>query len=98
MMPGFTRAALFSCAGLFERNISGYGLDFMFSEYIRHTGGGCGVIDAVGIRHEAHIDEQGGAYYRLMRSLGINYKLELYSAIHALRKFPTFKDDTHATD
>ena len=98
MMPGFTRAALFSCAGLFERNISGYGLDFMFSEYIRHTGGGCGVIDAVGIRHEAHIDEQGGAYYRLMRSLGINYKLELYSAIQALGKFPTFKDDTQATD
>lgn len=94
MMPGFTRAALFSCTELFGRNISGYGLDFMFSEHIRRAGGGCGVVDAVGVRHEAPIDERGGAYYRQMRALGINYKLELYAAIHELGKFPTFKDSS----
>lgn len=93
MMPGFSRAALFSCAELFGRNISGYGLDFMFSERIRRAGGGCGVVDAVGARHEAPIDERGGAYYRQMRALGINYKLELYAAIHALGTFPTFEDE-----
>ena len=93
MMPGFTRDALFSCAELFGRNISGYGLDFMFSEQIRRAGGGCGVIDAVGVRHEAPIDERSGAYYRQMRALGINYKLELYAAIREMGKFPTFVDD-----
>ena len=92
MMPGFTRAALFSCAALFEQNISGYGLDFMFSEQIRRAGGRCGVIDTVGVRHEAPIDEQDGAYYRQMRALGINYKLELYAAIHNLGKFPSFRE------
>lgn len=92
MMPGFTRAALFSCAALFARNISGYGLDFMFSEQIRRAGGRCGVIDAVGVRHEAPIDERGGAYYRQLRALGINYKLELYAAIHELGKFPSFRE------
>lgn len=90
MMPGFTRETLFSCAELFGRSVSGYGLDFLFSEHIRQHGGLCGVVDAVAVRHEMCIDERNGAYYRLMRSLGIQHQLELYAIIHELKKFPQF--------
>ena len=87
---GKTREALFSCAELFGRSVSGYGLDFLFSEHVRRNGGLCGVVDAVAVRHEMCIDEQDGAYYRLMRSLGIQHKLELYAIIHELGKYPQF--------
>ena len=90
MMPGFTSEALFSCREAFGRSISGYGLDFMFSEQIQRNGGTCGVVDAVQVRHKEKIDEQEGPYYRLMRQLGIRYKLELYSAINELGKYPCF--------
>ena len=90
MMPGFTREALFSCTEIFGRSVSGYGLDFLFSEHIRRNGGLCGVIDSVSVGHNMSIDEQNGAYYRLMRRLGIQHQLELYAAIHELGKFPEF--------
>ena len=90
MMPGFTRDALFLCKDILGRSISGYGLDFLFSEHIRRHGGRCGVVDAVSVRHTASIDEQNGAYYQLMRDLGIRHKLELYAIIHELGKFPDF--------
>ena len=90
MMPGFTRDALFLCKDILGRSISGYGLDFLFSEHIRRHGGRCGVVDAVSVRHTASIDEQNGAYYQLMRDLGIRHKLELSAIIHELGKFPDF--------
>ena len=62
----------------------------MFSEQIQRNGGTCGVVDAVQVRHKEKIDEQEGPYYRLMRQLGIRYKLELYSAINELGKYPCF--------
>ena len=90
MMPGFSSEALFSCREAFARSISGYGLDFMFSEQIQRKGGICAVIDAVSVRHKEKIDEQDGPYYRLMRLLGIRYKLELYSVINEIGKYPSF--------
>ena len=90
MMPGFSSEALFSCREAFARSISGYGLDFMFSEQIQRRGGICAVIDAVSVRHKEKIDEQDGPYYRLMRLLGIRYKLELYSVINEIGKYPSF--------
>ena len=92
MMPGFSRQALLECAPLFSKSISGFGLDFAISEYFRSRGMHCGVIDAVGVRHHELIDEQGGSFYSLMRSLGINQKLELYSAIREIGKFPDFRE------
>jgi len=92
MMPGFTRAALFSSRDIFGRSVSGFGLDFMLSERLRQAGGKIGVVDAVAFGHFSKIDEIGGAYYRLMRALGINQKLELFSAIQELGKLPTFHD------
>ena len=90
MMPGFTREALYSCRDAFAHSISGYGLDFMFSEQIQRNGGICAVVDAVSVRHKEKIDEQDGPYYRLMRLLGIRYKLELYSVINEIGKYPRF--------
>ncbi len=90
MMPGFSREALLNCAPLFGRSVSGFGLDFALSEHVRERGGICGVVDAIGIGHFSRIDEQSGKYYRLMRTLGINQKLELYAIIHQLGKLPTF--------
>lgn len=92
MMPGFTRHALFSCSEIFGQSISGHGLDFMMSEHVRNYGGKCGVIDSVAVEHKVVIDEQDGAYYKLMRSIGINHKLELFAAIYKLGKFPTFSE------
>ncbi len=90
MMPGFSREALRTCANLFGRNVSGYGLDFLFSERIRRRGGRLGVIDDVAVRHQAPIDEAHGAYYAFLRGQNIPYKLELYSAICQCNCYPQF--------
>jgi hypothetical protein len=91
MMPGFSRQALSDSAALFGRSVSGFGLDFAISERLRQRGLVCGVVDAVGVGHYMKIDEQAGAYYNVMRALGINPKLELYSVILALGKLPRFQ-------
>jgi hypothetical protein len=91
MMPGFTRRALFDSAALFGRSVSGFGLDFAISERLRQRGGVCGVVDAVSVGHYVKIDEQAGTYYKFLRALGINQKLELYSVIRSLGKLPTFQ-------
>lgn len=90
MMPGFTREALRACADLFGQNVSGYGLDFLFSERVRRRGGRLGVIDDVAVRHQAPIDEAHGAYYAFLRDNNIPYKLELYSAICQCNGYPQF--------
>ena len=61
-----------------------------FQSRSRGRGGICAVIDAVSVRHKEKIDEQDGPYYRLMRLLGIRYKLELYSVINEIGKYPSF--------
>lgn len=92
MMPGFSRDVLFDCVSFFGRSISGFGLDFAISEHVRGTGRVCGVIDDVGVGHYSKIDEQSGNYYRLMRALGINQKLELYASILDLGSLPMFSE------
>ena len=97
MMPGFSRKALFDCSPMFGRSVSGFGLDFEISVYLRSRGMQCGVIDSVGVRHYEQIDEQGGSYYRFMRMLGINHKLELYRAIREIGAFPDFRETVTVT-
>ncbi len=91
MMPGFSRRALVKCAHLFGESVSGFGLDFAISELVSSSGWNCAVIDAVGVGHFSKIDEQSGAYYRLMRSWGVNQKLELYAVMKKLGKRPAFE-------
>lgn len=90
MMPGFSREALFACKEIFGSNVSGYGVDFMFSEHARRMGGKCCVVDAAGARHLHPINEGSGSYYRFMRSLGIIPHLELYGVIRELGAYPSF--------
>lgn len=92
MMPGFSRRALADCAPIFGWSVSGFGLDFAVSEHLRRRGMACGVVDAVGVGHHAPIDEVGGAYYRFMRALGINQKLELYAVMREIGAVPEFRD------
>lgn len=92
MMPGLSRRALSDCTQLFGRSVSGFGLDFVLSEHLRRRGMACGVIDDVGVGHYAPIDEAGGAYYRFMRTLGINQKLELYAVIREIGALPEFRE------
>ncbi|MFU8865991.1 MAG: hypothetical protein ACNA7O_18940 [Rhodobacterales bacterium] len=92
MMPGFSRRALLDCAPIFGRSVSGFGLDFAVSEHLRRRGMVCGVVDAVGVGHHTSIDEVGGAYYRFMRALGINQKLELYAVMNETGTVPEFRD------
>ena len=90
MMPGFSRRALELCKPIFGKSVSGFGLDFNCSETVRKAGWKCGVIDAVAAEHIDLIDEQGGAYYEFMRTLGINQKFELFQTIKELGKYPEF--------
>ncbi|KJF72036.1 DUF707 domain-containing protein [Agrobacterium arsenijevicii] len=90
MMPGFSRRALELCKPIFGKSVSGFGLDFNCSETVRKAGWKCGVIDAVAAEHVDLIDEQGGAYYEFMRTLGINQKFELFQTIKELGKYPDF--------
>lgn len=90
MMPGFSRETLFACREYFDRNVSGYGLDFLFSEHVRALGGKCAVIDSVGAEHSSPINETDGAYYRFLRKFGINQHLELFEAIMEVGAYPTF--------
>lgn len=90
MMPGFSRRALGLCAPAFGRSVSGFGLDFCYSETVRGAGMTCGVVDAVAAEHFEAIDERGGRYYQFMRSLGINHKLELFQTIRDIGRFPEF--------
>ena len=92
MMPGFTRNALFSSRDLFGRSVSGFGLDFLVSETLIQAGKKIGVVDAISFGHYSSIDEGAGEYYRLMRALGINQKLELYEIIEQLGRNPSFCD------
>lgn len=97
MMFGFSRRALETCAPHFASSVSGFGLDVACAHAVRAAGWRCGAIDAVGVRHETRIDEGGGAYYNLMRKLGINQKLELFTTILKTGELPTFATVTGST-
>jgi hypothetical protein len=90
MMCGFTRRALQTCAPLFDRSVSGFGLDFACSNTVRERGWSCGVIDGVQVIHPDSINEASGTYYEFMREIGINQKLELAEAIREYGMFPDF--------
>lgn len=90
MMPCLTRKALFENMDDFAHGVSGFGVDALLSEHVREKGGSCMVIDAVGARHISPIDDKRGAYYRLMRRLGIVPHLELYKASLQIGGFPRF--------
>lgn len=94
MMPGFSRRALADCTQFFGRSVSGFGLDFLFSEHLRCRGMKSGVVDAVGVGHYAPIDEAGGTFYRFIRALGINQKLELYALSREIGAMPEFRELT----
>jgi hypothetical protein len=92
MMPGFSKRALQLCAPTFRESVSGFGLDFLFSEVVLRKGWRCGVVNAVEVNHLDTIDEMGGSFYRFLRALGINQKLELYKSILDLGSYPRFND------
>lgn len=96
MMPCFSRDMLFHVRDAFTKSVSGYGADLLFSHKANQLGSGCWVLDDVGARHERPVNETRGAYYRLMRRLGIIPHFELYLAIIETGTYPTFK--THKTD
>ncbi len=81
MMPGFDMSFLRSILPLFERTISGFGLDLAYGELAKKAGLKCGVVFDVRAHHLKPIDTNEGAYYDYMRSSGINPKLELWQLI-----------------
>ncbi|MBB3066224.1 hypothetical protein [Limibacillus halophilus] len=78
MMPGFSGEALNLCLSDFPRSLSGWGLDFLCGERVsQHFDQAPQVIDSVQARHTKEINTEDGAYYRFVRSLGIDPAKEL---------------------
>ncbi len=81
MMPGFSMEFLTKIAPVFDRTISGFGLDLAYGEIARNLGLDVGVLFDVRAQHLKPIDTADGAYYDYMRNSGINPKLELWQLI-----------------
>ena len=72
MAPLFSRAGLLACLDGFDRSISGWGLDFVWPMLIGEPQRRMAIIDAVQIEHTKEVDLINGAFYRLLRSIGVD--------------------------
>lgn len=81
MMPVFSRRAFSILAPVFGQSISGFGLDLVWGKLMRDAGRKVAVVDAVQALHARAVDQSGGAYYRYLRSNGINAKAELWALV-----------------
>ena len=69
MAPCLTRAVLLASLPLFNTNLSGWGLDFVWSRFVRHPASGIAIVDAVTVRHTRPV---GGPNYKALRDGGIS--------------------------
>ena len=76
MAPCVTREVLLGSLPLFNSNLSGWGLDFVWSRFVRHPATGIAIVDAVTIRHTRPV---GGPNYKALRDGGISPWDELRS-------------------
>ena len=74
MAPYLSRDALALVLPTFVQSISGYGLDFAWACILK--GRRIGIIDEIKMRHTKPIDKLGGAFYRYLRSIGVDPDVE----------------------
>ncbi len=76
MGPCLSASMLAKSLPLFATNLSGWGLDFVWSKLADNPDSGIAIIDAVTVRHTRPI---GGPNYRVLRAQGISPLAELRS-------------------
>lgn len=77
MMPVVSRRALEACGSAFSEGISGWAVDFLLSAEVRRRfGDRIALIGEVVAKHERDIDLSEGAFYRYLRSHGIEATTE----------------------
>lgn len=84
MMPLFDAAAFRTVRKDFGRYISGWGLDALWWHRLGQPDRGFAVIDGVTVTHTRPIDHGAGAFYRYMRSLGIDPVDDLRGALREM--------------
>ena len=68
MAPCLSAGMLARAMPLFATNLSGWGLDFVWSKLAENPGTGVGVVDAVTVRHTRPV---GGPNYEMLRAKGV---------------------------
>ena len=83
MMPGMSQRALSAILPLFSYSVSGFGLDLLFARVAAERRFTCGVLNSIEAGHHKPIDQEGGAFYEMLRKHGVNPKTELWYLIGA---------------
>jgi hypothetical protein len=90
MMPIFRRDALATCLPTFPTCISGWGLDWVWPHLVGYHHKEVGFIDDLPLTHTKPVDLEGGAFYALLRSLGVDpwQEMDALLARHGLKRAP----------
>jgi O-methyltransferase len=73
MMPSFSQEAFQRCVDTFDKSISGWGLDYVWSKLLGYNQGHkMGIVDAVVAKHTAPVDTSNGPFYTYLRSIGVD--------------------------
>jgi len=72
MAPVMSQNAFAACIETFDQSISGFGLDLVWPALLGAPRDRIAIIDSVRVRHSKETDFQEGAFYRLLRSMGID--------------------------
>jgi hypothetical protein len=81
MAPVMSQSAFAACIETFEQSISGFGLDFVWPALLGAPRDRIAIIDSVRMRHSKETDFQEGAFYRLLRSIGIDPVAETHAVV-----------------
>jgi hypothetical protein len=76
MAPIFSRHGLDTCLPTFDQNASGWGLDFVWPSLLGEPERRIAIIDAIQIEHPRKMDLVAGPFYLLLRSMGIDPRVE----------------------
>lgn len=85
MAPVFSRSFLERCAPTFNENISGYGIDLLWSSWVSNPLK-IGILDVCPVKHTR--PTKSGAYYNKIFSMGANPDEELIALIKKYRLVP----------
>jgi hypothetical protein len=77
MAPIFSQLAFARCVSTFDQSISSFGLDLVWPLVLGSPTDRVGVLNEVQMRHVRRIDRAEGAFYRYLRSLGVDPDQEL---------------------
>jgi hypothetical protein len=77
MAPVFARKALSIAIPTFKMSLSSWGLDFLWPHVIGVANNNIAIIDAITVRHTKPVDLGSGAFYNLLRLIGVDAEQEM---------------------